>query len=424
VTLYVLRSLPEAAAIPAWQEMARAVARVQHPHVASIVDLGAPDEGRPYIAYEVLAGHDLGSLLAREPRLPAGAALRVALQITRALGAVHQVGVCHGWLRPGTVFVPAAGHTVKVFGFSSVRLYGPGDRVDGIGTRFPPGVVEYLAPEQLRGSAPDVRGDIYGVGAVLYELLTGTPAHTGTREVLERKKKSPPQSPRLFRPDLPPELEQLLSKLLDPDPQRRPASAEELEEILMNLARSLGAQETEGSGLTEEQRRRARREAAFRVLGELMEPEEAAPAPARAPTPPSLPALPPPIPALAALRARSQPPPPPLEALAPPRLARAMTASRPALRPMLTPPASTPLLFTSALGPAAPALDMGASGSGLGEAVLQRYGMDSADSGRRRRRIIAFALIVVGLGAALSVMRLLSPAPVAPRTPPPATAEL
>jgi serine/threonine protein kinase len=458
VTLYVLRSLPDASAIPAWQETARAVAGVRHPHVASILDLGATEEGRPFIAYEVLSGNDLGSLLAREPRLPAASALRVALQITRALAAVHAVGVCHGWLRPATVFVPAAGHTVKIFGFGSVRLYGPGDRSDGIGSRFPVGVVEYLPPEQLRGSAPDVLSDIYGVGAVLYELLTGVPAHTGTREVLERKKKSPPQSPRLFRPDLPPEMEQLLSKLLDPDPQRRPGSADELEEMLLNLNRALGAPETEGAAQTDDQRRRARREAAFRVLNELMDGEAEDPAALRPAAPP------PPIPAGAAartrrptgpvpvvaegsapamaalhpsrsdaaggpaLRARSQPPPPPLEALAPPRASavRPVTSTRPVLRPQtLTPPPqlpSVPMLFTSALGPAAatPALNLGASASGLGSAVLERYGVESSDGGRRRRRIIAFALILVGVGAAFSVMRLLSPAPVAPPPPPPA----
>ena len=175
-----------------------------------------------------MTGHDLATLLAREPRRAAGAAVRLALQITRALSAAHGAGVVHGWLRPASIFVPAPS-SIKLFGFATVRLYGWDGRGDPSGSRFPPGVIEYLPPEQLRGAPPDPRTDLYGVGALLYELLTGVPAHTGKRELLERKKQSPPQSPRLFRPDLPPEVEQLLVQLLDPDPQRRPGSAEELE---------------------------------------------------------------------------------------------------------------------------------------------------------------------------------------------------
>ncbi len=429
VTLHVLRALPEPSAIPAWQEAVRTMGGVRHPHVAPVLDVGANEEGRPYVAYETLTGHDLGALLAREPRRPATAALRIALQLTRALSASHGAGVMHGWLRPVAVFVAPATHALKLFGFATARLYGWDDRSEGAGSRYPAGVVEYLAPEQLRGAPPDVRTDLYSVGAVLYELLTGVPAHTGKREVLERKKQSPPQSPRLFRPDLPVEIEQLLFRLLDPDPHRRPGSAEELEDLLANLVRSVGGQEPEGPQQTDDQRRRHRRDAAFRVIGEMVTSSNKEAATPPRPTPPPLPPKARTLgqrsgerplglaggdgsPASGPLRARSQPPPPPLEALAPgkPSLPQPSRATpRPRLpgraQGVVVPPLpAVPLLFTSALGPTAtaPSLDgglMSSYGSG---------GSDPATGGRRRRWILVLAVVLAGAAALVSVFRLLN----------------
>jgi serine/threonine protein kinase len=441
VTLHVLRSLPEPSAIPAWQEAVRTMGGVRHAHIAPVLDVGANEEGRPYAAYESLAGHDLGALLAREPRRSAGAALRIALQLSRALAAAHGAGVVHGWLRPAAVFVPPAAHTLRVYGFATSRLYGWDDRSEGAGSRFPPGVVEYLAPEQLRGAPPDVRTDLYAVGALLYELLTGVPAHTGKREVLERKKQAPPQSPRLFRPDLAPELEQLLLRLLDPDPARRPGSAEELEQTVAALLRALGAQESEGPSQNEEQRRRQRREAAFRVIGELVSASNQNQSHSQGielaqglglrkealsrPTPPPLPAIPRQTPTwrtqdsqgvrqgdgpadrqagrpgerpnerstersiglgggdLAAtstsLRARSQPPPPPLEALAPGKNSGQNAAGRP------TPPRPRPTSRAQAVVvpplPAVPMLFTSALGSTAASPALEGGLMGSYGSG-------------------------------------------
>jgi eukaryotic-like serine/threonine-protein kinase len=417
VALYILRALPEPGGIPAWQEAVRAVGGVRHPHVAAVHDVGATEEGRPFVAYEVMPGTDLGTLLAREPRRSVSAALRIALQVTRALSAAHAAGVAHGWLRPSAVFVPGAAHTLKVFGFASARLYGWDDRSEGA-SRFPPGVVEYLAPEQLRGAPPDPRSDLYAVGAMLYEFLTGVPAHTGKREVLERKKQLPPQSPRLFRPELPPEMEQLLFRLLDPEPQRRPGSAEELEQILAALIRNFVGQEGESPSQSDDQRRRLRREAAFRVIGELA-PTASRPTPPPLP-PPSRPTPRRPIdrlatpatgsgPVISGLRSRSQPPPPPLEALAPPRRPTPVDmlapAKRPPARPQPLPPSpaltsAVPLLFTSALGPAgggAPALDLAYS-----------TGVNESGGSRRRRWIVVLTLLAAGAGLLVSMVRLLS----------------
>ena len=110
---------------------------------------------------------------------------------------------------------------------------------------------------------------MYGAGALLYELVTGVPPYAGSREALERKKQSPPQSPRLFRPDLSPEIEQLLLRLLDPDPAQRPPSIAELSSELATLAEQAGPGDIDVPTPRDEERRRQRREAAFRAIAEL-----------------------------------------------------------------------------------------------------------------------------------------------------------
>ena len=240
------------------------------------------DDGRAVAVHAAMSGVDVTTLLAREQRLEPGAALRIAHELAQALTVAHAAGVVHGALRPSCVFLDGSTHAVKLLGFGLGRLYAvedPANRQGGQGgsSRLPSGVVEYVAPEVLRGAASDARVDVYGTGALLYELVTGVPPYAGSREALERKKQSPPQSPRLFRPDLSADIETLLLRLLDPDPAKRPPSIAELSSELGALAEQAGPGDIDVPTPRDEERRRQRREAAFRAIAELASEATAGP---------------------------------------------------------------------------------------------------------------------------------------------------
>jgi serine/threonine protein kinase len=303
---------------------------------------------------------------------------------------------------------------VKLLGFGLVRLYGLEEKPEGALAKLPSGMLEYLAPELMRGGSPEGRADLYGLGALLYEMVTGVPPYAGSREAVERKKQAPPQSPRLFRPDLSADLEQLILRLLDPEPGRRPGSVGEVATELEGLSRTLGPAELAISTHNDDERRRVRREAAFRVIAVLE---------AEVTGGPQL------LDADAIMsggegaaggdasrrssdrrnkRTSTRPPPPPPSpngsgaalAMTP------MTSAGGAL-PSFAPPMpmgralSGPSVLTSALGPAG---HLAPPAPALGGGVLARYGVapGTANPGRRRVRGL-LVLALVAATAALAV---------------------
>jgi serine/threonine-protein kinase len=280
-----------------WREEVRAAAAVRHPHMAEVYDAGVTEEGLAYVAMEPVPGTDLASFLSREQRLEPRLAIQILVPLCQALGVAHRAGVVHGAIRPESIFfVPRAKSVegvklIDVGCFAAVgkELAGPA-RSPAALAALQPGVLEYVAPEQMAGQPPDALSDVYAIGAVLYEMLTGVPPHTGSAEMAGRKGRQPPQSPRLFLPDIPESLERITMSALEFERSRRPRSIAALEAALIGVAAEPARAASEpqparvSSGLATPSEARSRlrvtREAAMRAIAELAAETNAGLAPA------------------------------------------------------------------------------------------------------------------------------------------------
>ncbi|HVR61846.1 MAG TPA: serine/threonine-protein kinase, partial [Polyangia bacterium] len=161
---------------------ARAASRIGHPNIIDVTDFGTTEEGCAYFAMEHLDGIDLADVLSLERRIEPERAVQIAIQICRALHAAHAAGVIHRDLKPENIFLVARegqADFVKVLDFGIARSVTRGSRrltTPGMAMGTP----EYMAPEQATGGPADRRSDIFSVGALLYEMLLGTPPQLGT----------------------------------------------------------------------------------------------------------------------------------------------------------------------------------------------------------------------------------------------------
>src|ERR671937_210629 len=157
---------------------ARAVAQLSHPHIVGVIDAGE-DEGRPYIVFEYVEGETLKERIRRMGRLPIDEAIAYAIEIARALGAAHARGIVHRDIKPQNVLVDEEG-SAKVTDFGIARsLDEEGLTADGrvLGT------TDYASPEQALGHDVTGQSDLYSLGVVLYEMLTGEVPFKGDSQV-------------------------------------------------------------------------------------------------------------------------------------------------------------------------------------------------------------------------------------------------
>jgi serine/threonine-protein kinase len=197
---------------------ARLAARLSDPHVVRVFDVGE-DGGRPFIAMEYVEGETLAELAARRGTLSADEAVELGIQLCRGLAAVHRAGLVHRDVKPQNVLVRTDGQ-LKLGDFG-IAFGVDGTRLTMAGTVL--GTAAYLAPEQARGEDVTAAADIYAVGAVLYELLTGRPIRTpATIAALV-------EPPDIGPPDgAPPALARIVLRCLAAEPTDRPSSAAEL----------------------------------------------------------------------------------------------------------------------------------------------------------------------------------------------------
>ncbi|HJT77518.1 MAG TPA: serine/threonine-protein kinase [Gemmataceae bacterium] len=210
---------------------AEAVARLQHPNIVQIHEVGE-HEGRPFLSLEFCAGGSLADRLGGTP-LPAGAAARLVETLARAMHAAHQAGIIHRDLKPANVLLAEDG-TPKVTDFGLAK------KLDGAAGQTASGAImgtpSYMTPEQAGGRSKEVGPptDVYALGAILYELLTGRPpfrAATALDTVLQVVSEEPVPPSRL-QPKLPKDLETVCLECLQKDRRRRYATAEALAEEL------------------------------------------------------------------------------------------------------------------------------------------------------------------------------------------------
>jgi hypothetical protein len=211
----------QAKRIARFQREARVAARVWHPHVCPIFDVGEHD-GQPFVVMALVEGHSLADRLANQGRFEdVGEAVRLTLQLLEALAAVHSHGIIHRDLKPGNILIDAAGRAVLT-DFGLARPDDDSDRLTSEGVIV--GTPSYMAPEQAAGLSDQVgpQTDLYSLGVVLYQLLTGrVPFEGSPLAVLHRIVHEEPSPPSRIRPDLDPALEAAVLRALSKDPRQR-----------------------------------------------------------------------------------------------------------------------------------------------------------------------------------------------------------
>jgi eukaryotic-like serine/threonine-protein kinase len=202
---------------------ARAAAQLSHPNIVSIFDVGEWN-GRPFLVMELLNGRTLAEELADRGPLPLEAVRDLGAQAAAGLSAAHAAGIVHRDIKPSNLVHTQDG-TLKLVDFGIARVLDEAStRLTATGTIV--GTAAYLAPEQARGLASDTRTDLYALGCVLYQLLSGrTPFVGGPTEVMYAHLYTTPEPPSLLRPDVPPDLEAMVLAMLAKDPDLRPQDA-------------------------------------------------------------------------------------------------------------------------------------------------------------------------------------------------------
>jgi serine/threonine protein kinase len=239
--------LSDGAAVARFQREAKAAVRIKSEHVARVFDVGRLQDGAPYMVMEFLEGSDLAALLARHGAMPLAQAVDFILQACVAVADAHALGIIHRDLKPANLFCVRRSDgqlSIKVLDFGISKL----TETDGSGMSFTQtnammGSPLYMSPEQFRSSKNvDARTDIWALGAILFELVTGeTPFSAGSvPELAVRIATERAPSATALNPQVPPALAAIIARCLEREQEQRPRNVADLAVALAPLRHRVG----------------------------------------------------------------------------------------------------------------------------------------------------------------------------------------
>jgi serine/threonine protein kinase len=243
------RYVEDEAAQVRFRREARAAGRIQHTNAVTVTDFGRTTDGFVYIVMELLEGRTLRDVLAHDAPLDTARAVSMMLQTAAAVGAAHDAGVIHRDLKPANIFVVQrkdAPPYIKVLDFGIAKLAADALDDDDTNTLTQVGAMigtpRYMSPEQCDGAKLTPASDVYSLGIILYEMLTGTTPFNGTSPLAIAVKHSstPPRSPREFVATIPVAIEEIVLHALEKKPENRPPDANAFRSLLYAVAERLG----------------------------------------------------------------------------------------------------------------------------------------------------------------------------------------
>ena len=220
---------------------AKSAANLNHPNIVQIFDWGIEEE--PYFVMEYIEGNTLTSIIAKNRTISLSDILFIGAQVSSGLHAAHQKGLVHRDIKPGNIMITPDGK-VKVTDFGIVSLQNEESDITKTGSIL--GTASYISPEQAQGKPVSIESDLYSLGTVLYELITGktpfsgdSPISTATKHLTEK-----PEKPSLYRRDLPKGVESAILRLLEKASYDRFKSAEDLRATLLQQRKALQSEQT------------------------------------------------------------------------------------------------------------------------------------------------------------------------------------
>ncbi|MCU1267535.1 MAG: hypothetical protein JWM21_3853 [Acidobacteria bacterium] len=250
------RFVEDEAAKARFRREAKAAGRLRHSNAVSVTDFGQTTDGYVYIVMELLEGKTLRELLAKDGPLDLAHAVSIMLQVSSAVAAAHEAGIIHRDLKPANIFVvqrPDIPTVVKVLDFGIAKLAADSLDDDDRQTLTQVGVIigtpRYMSPEQCHGTALTPAADVYSLGVILYEMLTGAVPFSGQTPlaIAMRHSTETPRRPSELIPSIPPALEEVVLHALQKQPQDRPQDAGAFRQELLETAERLGLEHAAAS---------------------------------------------------------------------------------------------------------------------------------------------------------------------------------